>query len=107
MASEIEGFLFGNQGTHALTDLSLSVDQVAVAVAPWTDLTCITKVVFERATLLSVWASSDGVPEDVTLPWDIIDFSSTIQSDGRWKFALYCGIVELAFVADFPQSSKT
>ncbi|MBD2019006.1 hypothetical protein H6F43_02240 [Leptolyngbya sp. FACHB-36] len=108
MASEIEKFLFGCHGTHALISLSLSIDRIVVAVAPWTDLTCIKEAVFERATLLSVCASSSEPPEEFTLPWDIIDFANTRQADGRWKFVLYCGnAVELVFLADFPQSNNS
>lgn len=108
MASEIEKFLFGSYGTHGLISLSLAIDRVVVAVAPWTDLTCIKEAVFERATLLSVRASSSEAPEEVTLPWDIIDFASTKQPDGRWKFVLYCSdALELVFLADFPQSNNS
>lgn len=106
MSSEIEKFLFGQFGTHALMKLSLSVDRIVLAVAPWTDLACIKEAVFENASILSVNATAyrDDPPEDTMFPWDIIDFASTRQTDGRWKFVLYCGNnMELTFLAYFPQ----
>jgi hypothetical protein len=103
LASEIEKFLFGHFGTHALVKLSLSVDRIILAVAPWTNLDWIKEVTFESASLLSVCASPSQLPEKNTLPWDIIDFASTRHTDGRWKFVLYCSdVMELVFLANFP-----
>jgi hypothetical protein len=106
LSSEIERVLFGQFGTHALMRLLLSVNRLVIVVAPWTDLTCIKEAAFENASLLSVSAACrDEPPEEMTFPWDIIDFASTRQADGRWEFVLYCGnSVELRFLADFPQS---
>jgi hypothetical protein len=103
MASEIENFLFGHFATHALVKLSLSIDHIVLAVAPWTNLNIIKEVTFESASLLSLSASSAESPEENALPWDIIDFASTKHTDGRWKFVLYCSdVMELVFLADFP-----
>jgi hypothetical protein len=103
LASEIEKFLFGHFGTHALVKLTLSVDTIILAVAPWTNLDWIKEVTFESASLLSVCASPSQLPEENTLPWDIIDFASTRHTDGRWKFVLYCSdVMELVFLANFP-----
>lgn len=107
MASEIERFLFGDRGVHAVTSFSLSVGRVVVAVAPWVDLACITEVVFDRATLLSVWADSAEPSEKFALPWDIIAFDSAKQADSQWEFVLCCGSVELIFLANFPQSNNS
>jgi hypothetical protein len=107
MASEIEKFLFGSFGTHALVKLSLSIDNMVLAVAPWTNLDYIKEVTFESASLLSICASSTESPEESALPWDIIDFASTKHADGRWKFVLYCSdVMELVFLADFPNSNN-
>jgi hypothetical protein len=107
-SSEIECFLFGQFGTHALVGLSLCVNRVEVAVAPWIDLACITEAVFENALLMSFSAACRDEPlGEIAFPWDIIDFSSTKQTGGQWKFVLYCGnSVELVFLADFPHPER-
>ncbi|MBW4488072.1 MAG: hypothetical protein KME12_09800 [Trichocoleus desertorum ATA4-8-CV12] len=107
MASKIEQLLFGDYGTHAVTYFSLSINQVVVEIAPWVALTSTTKAVFEQATLLSVWASPDESAEEYALPWDIIEFDSAEQPDGRWKFALHCSSVELIYLANFPRQTNS
>jgi hypothetical protein len=104
LASDVEKVLFGNYGTHALISFSLSIERIAITVAPWVDLNCTTEAVFERVTLLSFRGNSGESPEELNLPWDIIAFDSTRQSDGRWEFVLYCGATEFIFLADFPKS---
>ncbi len=101
MATGIESFLFGQGGTHGVTEIRLSATRLALTVAPWEGSSSPTSVEFAGAKILSVDVYADG-PDDLNLPWDIIGFESYPLPHDRWRFVLHCAGIEYVFESRWP-----
>jgi hypothetical protein len=56
--------------------------------------------------LRSVWAAEDAGPEDIALPWDIVEFDSKEVGDDRWEFVVNCTVVEYAWRSEWPRLTQ-
>ncbi len=101
MATEIEKFLFGQGGTHGVTEIGLSVNRLHLTVAPWEGSSPPTSIEFLESRILSIEVYADG-PDELNLPWDIIGFDNYPLSHNRWEFVLHCGGVEYVFESLWP-----
>ncbi len=105
MTTAIERELFRSHEAHALLAISLSANHVVVTVAPWSNPTKETEAIFSNAELLSLWADSQPLDNEITLPWDIIGFDCYDQGEGRWRFGLTCHAVEFHWQSEWPRIS--
>jgi hypothetical protein len=102
VSTEIENFLYGKGGTHAVVEVTLSAERLILTVAPWAEPSSVKVAEFLEPRVVSVTVNTDD-PDDLNLPWDIIGFDSHPLPDSRWGFVLYCGGVEYVFESRWPQ----
>jgi hypothetical protein len=105
LATKIEKLLYGNFGTHGVTEFSVSSGVVRVRVAPWASPSVQTTAVFRGARLTSV----DAYPTDagdLDPPWDVIGFDSDELGGGRWRFVLHCDAIEWCFESAWPDVER-
>ena len=102
MPSKIESVLFGQGGTHAVVEISLSEKRLALAVAPWAELDARLNVTFSQVRITSIEVYADNA-DDLNLPWDIIGFDCRPLPDGLWEFVLHCAGIEYGYEAHWPE----
>jgi len=101
MLTPIEVFLFESPHAHAVLDVFLSVDQLKVTLAPWTDLSARRCGEFSQAKIRSI-ETFPVDPDDLNLPWDLLGFDCDSLPEARWKFVLHCQSIELIFESLWP-----
>ena len=105
MTTDIENYLFQQNGTHAVVAFNLSEKRLVVSVTPWTDLLSVVIADFPEAGITSMDVYADG-HDDLNLPWDIIGFDSFPLSEGRWRFVLCCHCLEYVFESRWPRLTQ-
>ncbi len=106
MPSKIENEILIPNDILALTEFQISIDQIRLTFAPWTDLLSGRKLRFRKAKLIwisEVFGPSELDQDEVQLPWDPIGFDSDNIEDGRWRFCLNTPVLEMAFEAEWPE----
>jgi hypothetical protein len=103
--SSISDQLFRLLGTHALKELSMSSNSIALVVAPWSDLENEARAVFGEVKIEYFDTIFDSTADstDLALPWDIIRFDVSDSGNERWQFGLCCSDVHLGFSATEPK----
>jgi len=101
LATEIEKLLYGNLGTHGVTEFTVLPSVVRLRVAPWEGPPVHTAAVFREARITSVEAYPTD-PGDLDPPWDVIGFDCYDLGSGRWRFVLHCNAIEWCFESAWP-----
>lgn len=101
MATDIETFLFGQGGTHGVTEIGLASNRLTLTVAPWEGGLPATSVEFLESELLSIEVYADE-QRGLSLPWDVIGFESYRLFHNRWRFVLHCSSIEYMFESLWP-----
>ncbi|MBM7035031.1 hypothetical protein [Vibrio ulleungensis] len=103
--TSISDQLFRSLGTHALKELSMSSNSIALVVAPWSDLENEATAVFDdvQVEYFDTIFDSTADSTDLALPWDIIRFDVSDRGNDRWQFGLCCSDVHLGFSANAPK----
>lgn len=100
--NRIESFLFHGQNiTHGVVDLVLTDQTLKLTTAPWPDLQPETVAIFCNTVITSKEILEEN--EEADFPWDIIGFDSYDLCKDRYRFVLYCDVIEIIFEADWPQ----
>ena len=97
MTSDVEKYLFGSFGTHALVSFLLDKGQLKLTIAPWTDLSKTKVFLFENGKIMSTEALSEG-----NLPFDIIGIDHSKVASDIWRFCIHCSEREYVFEGKWP-----
>ncbi|OCQ23539.1 hypothetical protein A7985_06250 [Pseudoalteromonas luteoviolacea] len=102
MNKSLSDALFRSLGTHALKELSISLHQIQIVVAPWDDLQNEAIALFENVNIIYVESHDTDATSNLNLPWDIIRLDSIEKTGAIWEFGLCCAELTLGFTASMP-----
>lgn len=105
--TEVEKFIFTCDETHSLLGVTFAVGMVRLAVAPWSNSSVVTFVVFQQARPLSIATYQDLITDaEMQPPRDIIGIDSRKLTEDRWEFIVGCNAIQFSWQSNWPTYAR-